>query len=139
MKHQFEEFKKNLSRLGKEPKIPLATITKWGGLNLNTCFTDTFVKEKKWSIFHYDKANNLIGLQFMDESQPNAYRVRAYETKRKGRNGRTSHTISVAGFLGFHNLRDQHRKVSKAYEARLSKDGKLVVIDLNKEWEFNEE
>ncbi len=119
MKYQFEEF----NEVGRRAsKTPLVTITKHGMLNLNRSFMETFVRGKPFVIFHYDKTNNVIGLQLSDEERSNTYKIRSYRDD-------SLVSITALAFLKFHDI---HHDKSRSYEAKLSEEGDLIIVDLNK-------
>lgn len=117
MKLQFEEFKEVGRKASNEP---IVTVTHGGHLNLNKKFMETFVKEKKYAVLFYDKANKVIGLKLMNEEKMNSYKIRSYRGGNLG-------AVTAIAFLKYHNI--EHDK-TRSYKAEWNKEHGMVVIDL---------
>ena len=78
------------------------------------------VKEKKYIIFHYDKANRVVGLELTNEAKPNSYKIRSYRGE-----GDTGSVTAIA-FLKYYRIPFKKAR----YEAKWDKESSLIIFDL---------
>ncbi len=119
------DFEKFTHRKSKSFGKPTVAITKNGSFNINSIAMLKYVGYNEYAVFYYDKKNYLIGIKFVANENPEAYKIR------KARKGKLGYITGIA-FLKYYEI--SYEK-TQTYQIEWNEQQEMLIIDLKEHME----
>jgi len=118
----WEQFKRSSK---SSPKDPTVTLSSSGIIGLNTAVAKNIVGDAKYALLFFDKQQQLIGLKFIKNNDPDAYPVKLTASRTHG---------SLAGVSFLRTYKIFPTETIK-YQAVFDEKEKILTVDLSKRME----